>query len=171
MELTSNQHVIATTTVTVAHHGPVTASSKVESIPASNKRDKSREEKRREAIKPSAPPMDTHSSSEDSFWQQQGVRGGLIGCGGDAGPSAPAIIGLPSTMGRINSRAHVFQTKNIIRPETCGPCGRKIKFAAKVMKCVDCRAVCHPECKEDVPLPCVPMGTTPSKKMVRINMW
>lgn len=28
------------------------------------------------------------------------------------------------------------------------------------MKCQDCRASCHPECKEHVPLPCVPVNKT-----------
>ena len=35
-----------------------------------------------------------------------------------------------------------------------------------VYKCRECRAVCHPECREKVPLPCVPTGSaqrTPSK--------
>ena len=29
----------------------------------------------------------------------------------------------------------------------------------------DCRAVCHTECKEKVPLPCVPAVHTPKKKL------
>jgi Rac GTPase-activating protein 1 len=155
MEVVSGQRVIATTTVTVAHSGPVTASAKLEAEKPGPSRPA-----------PSAPPMPVESegSSEDSFWQRnKGVPG--LGGGGDVQPQ----MSVPTTMNRINTRVHVFCTKNIIRPESCGPCGRKIKFAAKVMKCVDCRAVCHPECKDDVPLPCVPMGTTPSKKMVHIT--
>ncbi|XP_059475625.1 rac GTPase-activating protein 1 [Neocloeon triangulifer] len=143
----SGGHLVATTTVTVTPQiGSVKARSKMESVAA-----------------PSAPPMEDSPSTDDSFWKKAGPSG-AFGPGGDA-MEQPAIIGLPSTLGRINSRNHVFCTKNIIKPETCGPCKKKIKFAAKVMKCVECRAVCHPDCKDDVPLPCVPMGVTPMKKM------
>ena len=29
---------------------------------------------------------------------------------------------------------------------------------------LDCRIVCHPECREQVPLPCIPSVPTPKKK-------
>jgi Rac GTPase-activating protein 1 len=38
-----------------------------------------------------------------------------------------------------------------------------MKFGKVAMKCRDCRASCHPECKERVPLPCVPVGNTPTR--------
>jgi Rac GTPase-activating protein 1 len=148
-------HLIATTTVTVTPQSSVKATSKLGSIPA------------RATSVPSAPIMNESSSpqsADDSLWKKAGSSN-IFGPQGDT-MGQSAIIGLPSTLGRINSRNHVFCTKNIIKPENCGPCGRKIKFAAKVMKCVECRAICHPDCKDDVPLPCVPMGLTPSKKMV-----
>jgi Rac GTPase-activating protein 1 len=31
------------------------------------------------------------------------------------------------------------------------------------LKCRDCRTSCHPECKEQVPLPCVQVVNTPTK--------
>ncbi|CAB3376494.1 Hypothetical predicted protein [Cloeon dipterum] len=151
----SGGHLIATTTVTVTPQAQVKASSQLEAIPS-----------RQKNFAPSAPPLNDSTSpvsAEDSFWKKAGPSN-VFGPGGD-GIDQPAIIGLPSTLGRMNSRNHVFCAKNVLMPEMCGPCGKKIKFAAKVLRCVDCRAICHPECKNDVPLPCVPMGLTPMKKM------
>nr|CAD7264792.1 unnamed protein product [Timema shepardi] len=65
---------------------------------------------------------------------------------------------------KIHSRPHVFVTKTTIRPETCGPCNRRIKFGKVALRCQDCRTSCHNECKDKVPLPCVPLGNTPNKK-------
>ncbi|XP_062862294.1 rac GTPase-activating protein 1 [Trichomycterus rosablanca] len=42
---------------------------------------------------------------------------------------------------------HVFLAKTVIRPETCTPCGKRIRFGKMAVKCRDCRAVAHPECK------------------------
>jgi hypothetical protein len=39
----------------------------------------------------------------------------------------------------------------------------RMKFGKMTLKCRDCRASCHPECKEQVPLPCVPVGNTPTR--------
>uniref|UniRef100_A0A8C1JAT1 Si:ch1073-416j23.1 n=1 Tax=Cyprinus carpio TaxID=7962 RepID=A0A8C1JAT1_CYPCA len=43
---------------------------------------------------------------------------------------------------------HVFQQKTVIRPETCMPCGKRIRFGKLAIKCRDCRVVSHPECKQ-----------------------
>ena len=40
----------------------------------------------------------------------------------------------------------------------------RIKFGKYQLKCRDCRATCHPECREQVPLPCVPVNNTPTRK-------
>ncbi|XP_060784884.1 rac GTPase-activating protein 1 [Neoarius graeffei] len=42
---------------------------------------------------------------------------------------------------------HVFQPKTVIRPETCTPCKKRIRFGKVAMKCRDCRVIAHPECK------------------------
>ncbi|XP_030642962.1 rac GTPase-activating protein 1 [Chanos chanos] len=42
---------------------------------------------------------------------------------------------------------HVFLPKTVIRPETCTPCGKRIRFGKMAVKCRDCRVVTHPECK------------------------
>lgn len=35
----------------------------------------------------------------------------------------------------------------VIRPETCLPCGKRIRFGKMALKCRNCRAAIHPECK------------------------
>lgn len=58
-------------------------------------------------------------------------------------------------------KKHAFCSKTVIKPETCQPCNRRIKFGKLALKCKDCRAVCHPDCKDNLPLPCVPTKDTP----------
>lgn len=58
-------------------------------------------------------------------------------------------------------KKHAFCSKTVIKPETCQVCNRRIKFGKLALKCKDCRAVCHPDCKDHLPLPCVPTKDTP----------
>ncbi|KAM4702187.1 rac GTPase-activating protein 1 [Discoglossus pictus] len=59
-------------------------------------------------------------------------------------------------------RLHEFVSKTVIKPESCVPCGKRIKFGKLSLKCRDCRVVAHPECRERCPLPCIPtIGGTP----------
>ncbi|GAA6076927.1 rac GTPase-activating protein 1 isoform X1, partial [Tachysurus ichikawai] len=36
----------------------------------------------------------------------------------------------------------------VIRPETCTPCRKRIRFGKVAVKCRDCRVIAHPECKQ-----------------------
>ncbi|XP_068224481.1 rac GTPase-activating protein 1-like isoform X2 [Palaemon carinicauda] len=65
---------------------------------------------------------------------------------------------------KLNTRLHAFQNKTIYKTELCQPCGKRIKFGKIALKCRDCRATCHAECRESVPLPCIPVATTPNTK-------
>ncbi|CAL1288056.1 unnamed protein product [Larinioides sclopetarius] len=67
-----------------------------------------------------------------------------------------------STGGKL-SRTHNFVSKTVIRTEKCYPCGNMIKFCKQALKCSDCRITCHPECKDQCPLPCIPVTFTPTK--------
>ncbi|XP_039602718.1 rac GTPase-activating protein 1 [Polypterus senegalus] len=61
-------------------------------------------------------------------------------------------------------RLHEFVSKTVIKPESCVPCGKRIKFGKVALKCRDCRVVTHPECRDRCPLPCIPVLTgTPVK--------
>ncbi|XP_059177486.1 rac GTPase-activating protein 1-like [Physella acuta] len=70
-------------------------------------------------------------------------------------PETPTLRKANSA-GRGLNRVHIFISKTVIKPETCVPCGKRIRFSKLAMKCKDCRAVCHPECKDKLPLPCIP---------------
>ncbi|KFM59966.1 Rac GTPase-activating protein 1, partial [Stegodyphus mimosarum] len=76
--------------------------------------------------------------------------------------SGSTPVGRYSTGGKL-SRTHVFCSKTVIRAEKCHPCGRIIKFCKQALKCQDCRVTCHPECKDQCPLPCIPTINTPTK--------
>ncbi|XP_075758184.1 rac GTPase-activating protein 1 [Pelodiscus sinensis] len=56
-------------------------------------------------------------------------------------------------------RLHEFVSKTVIKPESCVPCGKRIKFGKLSLKCRDCRVVTHPECRDRCPLPCIPTLT------------
>lgn len=73
--------------------------------------------------------------------------------------------------GRGLNRVHVFISKTVIKPETCIPCGKRIRFSKFAMKCKDCRAVCHPECKDKLPLPCIPScPSTPGGNKLTVGL-
>ncbi|CDQ65692.1 unnamed protein product [Oncorhynchus mykiss] len=61
-------------------------------------------------------------------------------------------------------KSFILPHAQVIKPESCVPCGKRIKFAKISLKCRDCRLVTHPECRERCPLPCIPiLGGTPVK--------
>lgn len=51
---------------------------------------------------------------------------------------------------------NINDSPQVIKPESCVPCGKRIKFGKISLKCRDCRVVSHPECRERCPLPCIP---------------
>ena len=83
-------------------------------------------------------------------------------------PYTPANPVMRSSSNAGMNRKHFFiQQKGFsAQRETCGPCGRRIKFGKASYKCRECRAVCHPDCRDLLPVPCVPVGSahkTPSR--------
>ncbi|XP_011874117.1 PREDICTED: rac GTPase-activating protein 1-like [Vollenhovia emeryi] len=167
-ELNSSDRIVATTTVVMPKDGTITASSTIEAVPGdenadpqivshnSRKRRKSSSEHKSKLshmdvnempidTAPSAPKADILTSTSDSE---------------DIFKPSPNIGGY--TMNTRISRSHNFVAKTVIKPEVCTPCGKKIRFGKIVQKCRDCRAMAHTECKDLVPLPCVPTGNTPT---------
>ncbi|XP_059181234.1 rac GTPase-activating protein 1 [Centropristis striata] len=57
---------------------------------------------------------------------------------------------------------HVFLSKTVIRPETCSPCGKRIRFGKMAVKCRNCRTVSHPECKQKLSDSCSATALTGS---------
>ncbi|EFN88757.1 Rac GTPase-activating protein 1 [Harpegnathos saltator] len=168
-ELNSSDKIVATTTVVMPKDGTITASSTIEAIPGdenidpqvflrnSRKRRKSGTECERSKLShidtnevlidtaPSAPKADILSSSSDTE---------------DVFKPSPNIGGY--TLNVKMSRTHNFEAKTVIKKETCTPCGKSIRFGKIVQKCKDCKVMAHTECKNLVPLPCVPTGNTPT---------
>ncbi|XP_026734628.1 rac GTPase-activating protein 1-like [Trichoplusia ni] len=94
---------------------------------------------------PSAPPRtDTESGSDTPRAVPQRTPSVL----------SAAFGGSP----RGRPRQHNFVAKTFYKRETCGPCGKIIKFAKLGVKCETCRAQAHPECRALLPLPCVAPG-------------
>ncbi|KAJ8409189.1 hypothetical protein AAFF_G00242100 [Aldrovandia affinis] len=69
-----------------------------------------------------------------------------------------------AAQGQRRVRLHEFISKTVIKPESCVPCGKRIKFGKISLKCRECRVVTHPECRDRCPLPCIPtLAGTPVK--------
>ncbi|XP_001605567.1 rac GTPase-activating protein 1 [Nasonia vitripennis] len=174
VDLNSSDRIVATTTLVMPKDGAITASSVIEAIPGDENKDpqhstssqqlNSSRKRRKSAERnsksrggqmdkdpiPSAPKaeiMTSNSDSENCFKPSPNIGGYTI-----------------ST--KASSRGHNFMEKNyVIKPEVCTPCGKRIRFGKAAIKCRDCRSVCHLECKDLVPLPCVPTGNTPLRGM------
>ncbi|KAK5864210.1 hypothetical protein PBY51_001170 [Eleginops maclovinus] len=138
-----NETLVTKTTVTVpANGGPVEAVSTIETIPYWT----------RSRRKTSAMEWDSESVRSEDVFKQPEVRE----------VERRAAPGTPQSHGGV--RAHEFVSKTVIKPESCVPCGKRIKFGKISLKCRDCRVVSHLECRERCPLPCIPnLGATPVK--------
>ncbi|XP_068574294.1 rac GTPase-activating protein 1 [Cebidichthys violaceus] len=71
-----------------------------------------------------------------------------------------AAVRVSSTCRAEKTEMHVFLTKTVIRPEVCLPCGKRMRFGKMAVKCRNCRAVAHPECKLKLSTSCSATTTT-----------
>ncbi|KAG7472022.1 hypothetical protein MATL_G00104050 [Megalops atlanticus] len=136
-----NESIVAKTTLTVpADGGPIEAVSTIETIPYWT----------RSRRKTATQGWDTNSVQDENVQPNKPERD---------------ILPEPSTpQGNGGVRLHEFVSKTVIKPESCVPCGKRIKFGKLSLKCRDCRVVTHPECRDRCPLPCIPtLGGTPVK--------
>lgn len=134
--------VTKTTVMVPADGGPVEAISTIETVPYWTR------SRRRTA----AMEWDSESVKSDDVFKQPSI------------PEAEMKIqpGTPQNNGGV--RHHEFVSKTVIKPESCVPCGKRIKFGKISLKCRDCRVVSHPECRDRCPLPCIPaLHATPVK--------
>ncbi|KAL8163684.1 UNVERIFIED_CONTAM: Rac GTPase-activating protein 1 [Gekko kuhli] len=125
-----NESIVAKTTLMVPHDGgPIEAISTIETIPcyAGNRR--------------KAGILQPWTSDSSLGSKQLETKSEVDGS---------------STPGSIGIRLHEFVSKTVIKPESCVPCGKRIKFGKLSLKCRDCRVVTHPECRDRCPLPCIP---------------
>ncbi|KAJ3587101.1 hypothetical protein NHX12_013491 [Muraenolepis orangiensis] len=144
-----NESLVAKTTLTIsAGNGPVEAISTIETVTDGQR-----------------PPYWTRSQrkTETMEWDSESVQSVDV----FKHPSVPDRVmpaepRTPQNTGSI--RCHEFVSKTVIKPESCVPCGKRIKFGKISLKCRDCRVVTHPECRERCPLPCIPnVAGTPVK--------
>lgn len=83
--------------------------------------------------------------------------------------TSPLIESYSNLNKRSSVRQHTFVPKTVIRPDTCVPCNKRIRFGKIVLRCKDCRGICHNECKDKLPLPCIPLINTPTQKGVIVS--
>ncbi|CAF0879560.1 unnamed protein product [Adineta ricciae] len=72
----------------------------------------------------------------------------------------------PSSIGTLRARAHNFISRNILIPETCCVCLKRIHFGKLAYRCQACSALCHTGCKENCATLCLPNVKTPSRGAV-----
>ncbi|CAF0720401.1 unnamed protein product [Adineta ricciae] len=72
----------------------------------------------------------------------------------------------PCVLGTLRSRAHHFVSRNILIPETCCVCLKRIHFGKLAYRCQTCNALCHTGCKENCSTLCLPNVKTPSRGVV-----
>ncbi|KAK2099716.1 Rac GTPase-activating protein 1 [Saguinus oedipus] len=63
-------------------------------------------------------------------------------------------VGTPQNNGGMH--LHDFVSETVIKPESCVPCGKRIKFGKLSLKCRDCFVVSHPEHWDCCSLPFIP---------------
>ncbi|XP_067170118.1 rac GTPase-activating protein 1 [Apteryx mantelli] len=127
-----NESIVAKTTLTVpSDGGPIEAISTIQTVPYSL-----RSQRKTSTLQP--------WNSESSLGSRQ-----LESKSESDGSSTPQSNG--------GVRLHEFVSKTVIKPESCVPCGKRIKFGKPSLKCRDCRVVTHPECRDRCPLPCIPI--------------
>ncbi|KFW03880.1 PREDICTED: rac GTPase-activating protein 1 [Eurypyga helias] len=129
-----NESIVAKTTVMVPNDGgPIEAISTIQTVPYGL-----RSQRKSGPLKP--------WSSESSMGSKQLES-----------KSETDSCGTPQSNGGV--RLHDFVSKTVIKPESCVPCGKRVKFGKISLKCRDCRVVAHPECRDRCPLPCIPTMT------------
>ncbi|NXK54509.1 RGAP1 protein, partial [Chauna torquata] len=129
-----NESIVAKTTVMVPNDGgPIEAISTIQTVPYSL-----RSRRKSGPLQP--------WSSESGLGNKQ-----LESKAESNGSSTPHNNG--------GVRLHEFVSKTVIKPESCVPCGKRVKFGKISLKCRDCRVVTHPECRDRCPLPCIPTLT------------
>ncbi|XP_030633705.1 rac GTPase-activating protein 1-like [Chanos chanos] len=136
-----NESIVARTMVTVpADGGPIEAVSTIETIPYLTR---------------------SRRKTSEFVWSTDTDTDTVSECVSGTPSSVPVSEPITPKNNR-GTKLHIFVSKTVIKPETCTPCGKRIKFGKLSLKCRDCRLVAHEECRERCPLPCTPnQGNTP----------
>ncbi|XP_076167684.1 rac GTPase activating protein tumbleweed [Ptiloglossa arizonensis] len=167
-ELNSSDRIVATTTVVMPKEGTITASSVIEAIPGDENVDPQgplhnscKRRKSSDRNKSKLTPVDLKHPQSDTV--PSAPKAEILTSGSDSDgvfKPSPNIGGY--TLNTKSARGHSFIGKTVIKPEVCTSCDKRIRFGKVALKCRDCKATAHTECKDLVPLPCVPTGNTPT---------
>ncbi|XP_044742527.1 rac GTPase-activating protein 1-like [Chrysoperla carnea] len=155
IELNPNDRVVATTTLTVGKDGSqILATSVIEAVPEDEHEEISRisNKSRRQSYSsvPTTPHDNLDAVAKHKYSQVLGV--------------SPSVQNLRNSESKC--RPHTFVTKIMsgFPKDICGPCGKKMRFGTSSVRCKDCRSIAHIKCQHLIPLPCVPVGNTPTLK-------
>ncbi|XP_012252065.2 rac GTPase-activating protein 1-like [Athalia rosae] len=166
VDLNVSDRIVTTTTVVVPKDGPITASSVIEAVPGNENTDPNQHSfhKSHKSVDRSRPKT-SHGNDNNPLINvaPSAPKADIMTSGSDSESvfkPSPNIGGY--TLNTKSSRGHSFTAKTVIKPEICTPCGKRIRFGRVALKCRECRATSHTECKDLVPLPCVPTGNTPT---------
>ncbi|XP_065571885.1 rac GTPase-activating protein 1-like [Artemia franciscana] len=166
LESQDASHIVSVTTVSLPREGPVTATAQLEAMNAENRR-RSKSEPR-DVFKPTVPPLEDMYDSDSSraTLTRPYAPNFRRRASSNSTPTSttPGFIRAMNSATKLNNRAHSFTTKTLFKNEVCTYCGKKMKFGTSVLKCNDCRASVHTDCKLKLPLPCISVATTPGKK-------
>ncbi|XP_064647790.1 rac GTPase-activating protein 1-like isoform X2 [Lineus longissimus] len=140
----ANTSITATTTIRIPPHGgTMTATSEIQTDAKRHQRKKSNGHNDDNTNSNSNNPRGILKDKTNQETKKQTT------------PGSPVLIRTYSSAGRLN-KGHLFVTKSILRIESCGVCNKRIGFGSKALRCRDCRTTAHIDCKDKVPLPCVP---------------
>ncbi|CAB1336568.1 unnamed protein product, partial [Coregonus sp. 'balchen'] len=151
-EKRGNESLVAKTTVTVpADGGPIEAVSTIEAVPYWTR---SRRKTGNSSYSFTVDLISFKIEDATQEWDSESVKSEDVMFKQSSRPERDSRPQEPSTpQGNGGVRLHEFVSKTVIKPESCVPCGKRIKFGKISLKCVTAE-VTHPECR-NVSLPCI----------------
>ncbi|KAL3284596.1 hypothetical protein HHI36_018753 [Cryptolaemus montrouzieri] len=165
VEISTTDTVRATTTLSMPKHGPITATSVIEAVPMPSAPPLSNH------YAPSAPPPDTPQSMR-TIEHEPSLPADVIfqSWARKEGPPKPSRAKFDGREKQemnnnyYSQKQHAFQKKTVVIPDTCSICQKKLKFGRPAWKCKECKNICHEECKDKLPTPCIPVIHTPNQR-------
>ncbi|XP_058811969.1 rac GTPase-activating protein 1 [Topomyia yanbarensis] len=175
IELGPNEKIVAHTKVSVPQDdGPILAESIIQAMPPQQQRTSSldvqyvqpkatpkKNTESKENISPN--PFKTPTKTDSKFSKNMFT------------PSAPPIeeveptfnkSAMTPTVKRSIMRQHAFAGKTFLKySETCTQCQQRIRFGSVGLRCRECKAVVHSDCRDRLTIACVPQSSgTPTFK-------
>ncbi|XP_058442685.1 rac GTPase-activating protein 1 [Malaya genurostris] len=170
IELGPNEKIVAHTKVSVPQDdGPILAESIIQAMPPQHNGSFEQQKatpkniiESKENVSPN--PFKTPSKTDSKFSKMNMFT-----------PSAPPIEevepvfngnNMTPTVKRSIMRQHAFAGKTFLKySETCTQCQQRIRFGSVGLRCRECKAVVHSDCRDRLTIACVPQSSgTPTLK-------